>query len=81
MDVPDQQTRLQILHYLTRQTPLSPSVNLENLASVTNGYVGADLAALVREATICACIGSGGLDNRYLDIQYYKWIGGVVIMR
>jgi hypothetical protein len=37
-----------------RRTPLSSGVDLSTLADKTEGYSGADLAALVREATVLA---------------------------
>ncbi|MEM4687409.1 MAG: AAA family ATPase, partial [Zestosphaera sp.] len=39
---------------LTRRTPLSPEVSLEEIAKKTEGYSGADLTALVREAALNA---------------------------
>lgn len=49
---PDSQGRLEILKIHTRGMPLRPEVNLEHLAEITHGYVGADLAALCREAAM-----------------------------
>ena len=50
---PDEASRLRILEVHTRGMPLD-NVDLGWLASVTDGYVGADLAALCREAGLCA---------------------------
>lgn len=52
--VPDQEGRLQILAIHTRRMPLAPDVDLEALARRTPGFVGADLAALCREAGYAA---------------------------
>ena len=52
--VPDKNGRLEILHVHTRGMPLAPDVNLEKIASVTHGFVGADLAALCKEAAMHA---------------------------
>ncbi len=52
--VPDQAGRLQILGIHTRRMPLAPDVDLETLAAKTPGFVGADLAALCREAGYAA---------------------------
>ncbi|MCI2415333.1 MAG: AAA family ATPase [Candidatus Aramenus sp.] len=52
--VPDRNGRLEILKIHCRRLPLDPSVNLEYLADVTIGFTGADLEALVREATMKA---------------------------
>ncbi|MBI4507678.1 MAG: CDC48 family AAA ATPase [Chloroflexi bacterium] len=50
--VPDKAGRLAILHIHTRGMPLAASVDLERLAAVTHGFVGADMAALCREAAM-----------------------------
>jgi len=48
--VPNRQSRLEILQIHTRGMPLAKDVDQEKLADVTHGFVGADLAALAREA-------------------------------
>lgn len=48
--LPDAQARLEILGIHTRPLPLSPDVNLQDLAARTHGYVGADLARLCSQA-------------------------------
>ncbi|MCF0226301.1 MAG: CDC48 family AAA ATPase [Methanobrevibacter sp.] len=50
--VPDQEERLEILQIHTRNMPLSEDVDLEEFASVTHGFVGADLESLCREAAM-----------------------------
>jgi ribosome biogenesis ATPase len=54
--LPDADERWDILLHQTRKTPLAPSVDLMKLAHDprTDGFSGADLAALVREASLCA---------------------------
>ena len=52
--VPNRQSRLEVLQIHTRGMPLSNDVNQEKLADVTHGFVGADLAALAREAAMRA---------------------------
>jgi transitional endoplasmic reticulum ATPase len=52
--VPDKQGRLEILQIHTRSMPLEEGMGLERLAAVTHGFVGADLAALAREAAMHA---------------------------
>ncbi|MEO1047304.1 MAG: CDC48 family AAA ATPase [Pseudomonadota bacterium] len=54
VDVPDTAGRREILGIHTRGMPLKESVDLDELARVTHGFVGADLAALAREAAIDA---------------------------
>ncbi|MFN4046109.1 MAG: CDC48 family AAA ATPase, partial [Acidilobaceae archaeon] len=51
---PDAKGRLEILLIHTRGVPLAEDVDLEELAKLTEGYTGADLAALVREASMIA---------------------------
>ena len=52
--VPAEVDRIEILKIHTRTMPLAADVNLEELAQQTFGFVGADLAALAREAAIRA---------------------------
>jgi transitional endoplasmic reticulum ATPase len=52
--VPDKQGRLEILQIHTRNMPLAKDVDLNRLAEMTHGFVGADLAALCREAAMKA---------------------------
>jgi len=52
--VPDRKGRKEILQIHTRGMPLAKDVNLDELADVTHGFVGADLAALAREAAMSA---------------------------
>ncbi|MCD6512161.1 MAG: CDC48 family AAA ATPase [Thermoplasmata archaeon] len=52
--VPDRKGRKEILEIHTRGMPLAKDVNIEHLADVTYGFVGADLAALAREAAMNA---------------------------
>lgn len=51
---PTEEERLQILKLYTRKLHLDPNVNLHAIAASCNGYVGADLEALCREATMSA---------------------------
>jgi transitional endoplasmic reticulum ATPase len=48
--VPNKDSRLEVLQIHTRGMPLAKDVNQQKLADVTHGFVGADLAALAREA-------------------------------
>ncbi|MEN3748621.1 CDC48 family AAA ATPase [Sphingomonas sp. HF-S3] len=50
--VPDDRGRREILGIHTRGMPLDEDVDLNELAGTTYGFVGADLAALTREAAI-----------------------------
>jgi transitional endoplasmic reticulum ATPase len=50
--VPDKRGRLDILKIHTRNMPLGNDVKLKEIASVTHGFVGADLASLAKEAAM-----------------------------
>src|SRR3972149_4231466 len=52
ISVPGKEGRLAILKIHTRGMPLTKDVKLEDLASITHGFVGADLEALTKEAAI-----------------------------
>jgi transitional endoplasmic reticulum ATPase len=52
--IPDRNGRDEILQVHTRGMPLAEDVNLEEVANLTHGFVGADLAALCKEAAMHA---------------------------
>ena len=52
--VPDQLGRREILEIHTKPMPLTKGVDLDDMARRTHGFVGADLAALCREAALQA---------------------------
>ncbi|MGE3858985.1 MAG: CDC48 family AAA ATPase [Nitrososphaeraceae archaeon] len=52
--VPNRDGRLEVLQIHTRGMPLEKDVNLEKLADISHGFVGADLQALAKEAAIRA---------------------------
>jgi transitional endoplasmic reticulum ATPase len=52
--VPDRNGRLEILQIHTRGMPIDRDVNLEKLADISHGFVGADLQALSKEAAMRA---------------------------
>ncbi|MEM0473507.1 MAG: CDC48 family AAA ATPase [Candidatus Aenigmatarchaeota archaeon] len=52
--VPDKQGRKEILQIHTRKMPLDKNVDIDHLAEVTYGYVGADLEVLAKEAAMHA---------------------------
>lgn len=51
---PNEEERFQILKLYTKKIPLDTSVDLRAIAASCNGYVGADLEALCREAAMRA---------------------------
>jgi transitional endoplasmic reticulum ATPase len=52
ISVPDKAGRLSVLKIHTRNMPLTKDVDLDKLASVTHGFVGADLSSLAKEAAM-----------------------------
>jgi transitional endoplasmic reticulum ATPase len=71
--VPAAEGRLEILMIHTRGMPLNEDFNLEHVAEITHGFVGADLAALAREAAMRAL-------RRYLpDIELGKPIPAEIL--
>jgi cell division protease FtsH len=54
VDRPDKEGRVQILQVHVRKVSLAPGVDLEQIAALTPGFTGADLANLVNEAALVA---------------------------
>ncbi len=54
VDRPDRAGRVQILKVHVRTVPLAPGLDLDQVAALTPGFTGADLANLVNEAALVA---------------------------
>jgi cell division protease FtsH len=54
VDRPDKKGRLQILQVHVRKVKLAPEVDMEQVAAITPGFSGADLANLINEAALLA---------------------------
>lgn len=54
VDRPDKKGRLDILRVHVRKVKLDPALQLDEVAALTPGFTGADLANLVNEATLVA---------------------------
>src|SRR5215216_6360690 len=52
--VPNRDGRLEVLQIHTRGMPMEKDVNLEKLADISHGFVGADLQSLAKEAAMRA---------------------------
>lgn len=50
--VPDREERKEILQIHTRGMPLADDVDLDELAEITHGFVGADLESLCKESAM-----------------------------
>jgi cell division protease FtsH len=59
VDRPDKKGRIQILQVHARKITLAPGVSLEQVAALTPGFSGAELANLVNEAALLATRRSG----------------------
>ncbi|CAF2090534.1 unnamed protein product [Brassica napus] len=76
VSTPNEEDRFKILLLYTKKLSLDPSVDLQAIATSCNGYVGADLEALCREATMCASKRSA--DSLILTLQDFKVAKSVV---
>jgi cell division protease FtsH len=77
VDRPEREARRAILEVHTRDKPLSPEVDLDQLARDTSGFSGADLANLVNEAALAATRSDAELINqRDFDAAYEKVVLG-----
>ncbi|KGN51985.1 cell division control protein 48 homolog B [Cucumis sativus] len=71
---PTEDERYQILRLYTRKVQLNPEVNLRAIAASCNGFVGADLEALCREAAMAALQRSSGTnENAILCMTTEDW--------
>ncbi len=68
IDPPDRAGRREILAVHSRAMPLAADVDLDALAEATPGHVGADLAALCREAAMAALRRAASLDPEGLAV-------------
>jgi len=66
---PEENDRLEILKILTSKMPITNDIKLESIAKVTNGYTGADLSMLCREAAINAI----NRDSKEVTIQDFEF--------
>ena len=67
---PDRKGRLKIFKIHTQNTPLAEDVDLDNLASITEGYVGADVEAVCREAVMFAL--RENFDIQAIEMRHFR---------
>ena len=67
---PDVKSREKILQIHTGNMKLGPDVNLSQLASDLEGYVGADIAAICREAVMIAL--REDLKTELIEMKYFR---------
>ncbi|MFB6190239.1 MAG: CDC48 family AAA ATPase [Candidatus Nanohaloarchaea archaeon] len=67
VEVPDEEAREKILKVHTSDMPLAGDVDLDELAELTEGYVGSDIESLTREAGMFALRGDPETEEVTLD--------------
>jgi transitional endoplasmic reticulum ATPase len=67
---PDRKGRLKIFRIHTKDTPLAEDVDLEVLADVTEGYVGADIESVCREAVMLAL--RENFDIESIEMRHFR---------
>ena len=67
---PDEKARLAIFEVHTKDMPLADDVDLEKLAKHTEGYVGADIESVCREAAMLAL--RDNLETTEISNKYFK---------
>lgn len=77
VSVPDREARREIFAIHTRDTPLADDLDLDDLADQTEGYVGADIEAVCREASTAAVrdyvnSGGGNTDQIVLTTTHFE---------
>ena len=70
VDLPNEDARLSIFKVHTEDMPLADDVSLEKLAKQTDGYVGADIEAVCREAAMLTL--RNNLDAENVPYKYFK---------
>ena len=70
VDVPSEEARLAIFEVHTKNMPLAKDVNLKKLAKNTEGYVGADIEAVCREAAMLTL--RNDLEASEIPNKYFK---------
>ena len=67
---PDEEARLAIFKVHTKDMPLKDDVDLEKLAKNTDGYVGADIESVCREAAMLTL--RNDLEAKEIPYKYFK---------
>ena len=67
---PDRRGRLKIFKIHLKDTPLAPDVDIENLADITEGYVGADIESVSREAVMIAL--RENFDIERIEMRHFR---------
>lgn len=70
VDVPNEEGRLAIFKVHTKDMPLADDVDLEKLAQETEGYVGADIESVCREAAMLTL--RENIDAKEVSKKYFQ---------
>ena len=70
VDTPSEEARLAIFEVHTKDMPLASDVNLKKLAKATDGYVGADIEAVCREAAMLTL--RNDMESCEIPNKYFK---------
>jgi transitional endoplasmic reticulum ATPase len=71
---PDYESRKQIILIHTKKKPLADDINIDNLASKTDGYTGADIAAVASAAVMLALREHISKYGKPQELDMYKMI-------
>ncbi len=69
---PDRSSRAKIFEIHMKSMPLAEDVNIDELADITEGYVGSDIAALCREAAMLALREKG--DSEQVEMHHFRGV-------
>lgn len=70
VDVPNEEGRLAIFKVHTKDMPIADDVDLEKLAKETEGYVGADIESVCREAAMLTL--RNDIDSKEVTNKYFQ---------
>lgn len=70
VDDPNEESRMEIFQVHTGKMPLADDVNLKYLAKNTEGYVGADIEAVCREAVMLTL--RDNIEAENVEMKYFK---------
>jgi len=75
---PDEPARLEIFRICTSKMPLDKDVSLKDLSKMTEGYTGADIDNLVREAGMAAIRdGAKKVTSRHFEVSFKSIVPGI----
>ena len=67
---PEAEGRKQILKIHTKKMPLAKDVDIDKIVEMTEGYVGADIESMIREAAMLAL--RDNIDSAEVSMKYFE---------